>query len=681
MSSLCVLNVLLSAWILVLNGIQYQWYQVAEGDITSILELGVTRLSSSSGADASFEIEERITNHGCGLGPESHVFFAVSDEVDGDPSTKWDKITYSIEFWGLTDCWSLFGGSDLGDWPTDFTTGLIEFDKTIDTVLSNNLLYGSWNGEVNFCGAADSSNFWDGTHGDGYKGLIRIEQRRDINELVAGIGSGHSCTGVGTVDSRIHYHDIMVGYKIPTTSPTNQPSASPTKHPTNNPSTRPTAVTANPSRRPTKHPSSSPTSPTKHPSTMPTRKPSISPPTEMPTLSPSRIPTEQHIIGPWPGYELFVRGYNIWKMSTAGNALLDINMHKANIESHTSEGAGCSLSSLEFASSFSSYSEYAESSSASIEAGYSVKVGRAGGSLSNERTETKLHSASSQSYIYSLDLECSLTAASLKALNKVYWSSNFINELRILPDSFDSSDTTAWTDFWNSFGTHLMKTAKLGGRVTGAITVDKCSVEEAYSDSNSYQACLNAAYTGAEAEGCYGESSGSSSVHGAQDAIKKTQIVVKGGSISEFTDVFNSFSDKTDNFQSWINGLTDYPDVIGGHLLEIHKAIRNVINLGSHDLNYVSDVHLTDDEWSAKANALEEAYVHYKDVMANSDTISEQACELDCNEGTLDAIECKCDECSAGLCCGIQTGGGALTQVPQMMVVVLACFAIWNMII
>eukprot|EP01083_Nonionella_stella_P064620 168636_1 len=471
---------------------------------------------------------------------------------------------------------------------------------------------------------------------------------------------------------------------VPTASPSAPPSRNPIEAPTASPSRIPTDVPSSPSRTPSDVPTASPShtpsdvptvSPSAPPSRNPTKVPTVLPsptPTVAPTPSPTGIPTEKYIAGQvFKGYELLVRGYNIWSMSTAGNALLDINYDVQNIESHTFEGAACSLSSLEFGSSFTSYSEYAESSSANIEAGYKAGAGSAGGSLSAERTETKSYSTSAQSYIYSLDLECSLAEASLNALNTLHWSSNFINNFRVLPDSFDSSDLTPWTDFWDSFGTHLIKTAKLGGRVTGATTVDKCTVEEAYSDSDSYQACLNAAYAGAEGEGCTGESSSSASVQGAQNAIKNTRIVVKGGSTAQFTDVFNSFSDKTDNFQNWINGLVEHPDVIGGNLHEIHDVIISVINLSnlpgnSHNL----DASLGDENgeyWEAKAIVLKEAYDYYSGTLVDADTISETSCELDCNEGTLDTVNCKCTGCSSGgQCCDFQSddaNANALLQV------------------
>eukprot|EP01083_Nonionella_stella_P081307 223879_1 len=237
MYSFSMLSVMLSSWILVLNGIPYEWYNVTESNIISILEVGVTRLTASSGPDQKFEIKERITNYGCGNYPESRVFVSISDDVDGDPFTKWDKIRYSIQFWGSSECWSLFGNKGYGrPWPTDFSMGLVEFDKDIDTIISNDLLYGSWNGEdaesTVYCDGG-GSNFWSTVHGRaGYKGAIRIEQRRDMNASVAGIGGGYSCSAIDDGgDPMTRYYDIMIGYKIQTTSPSapsTQPSTSPT---------------------------------------------------------------------------------------------------------------------------------------------------------------------------------------------------------------------------------------------------------------------------------------------------------------------------------------------------------------------------------------------------------------------------------------------------------------------
>eukprot|EP01083_Nonionella_stella_P312192 1115838_1 len=93
---------------------------------------------------------------------------------------------------------------------------------------------------------------------------------------------------------------------------------------------------------------------------------------------------------------------------------------------------------------------------------------------------------------------------------------NFIKTLKTLPTSVptslnmdDSDIMDEYIAFWDAFGTHVMRSGKLGGVIKGAITVDKCAAQQSYSDTTAYKTCLNAQYKGVEVEGCHQESDSS----------------------------------------------------------------------------------------------------------------------------------------------------------------------------
>eukprot|EP01083_Nonionella_stella_P199295 730880_1 len=359
------------------------------------------------------------------------------------------------------------------------------------------------------------------------------------------------------------------------------------------------------------------------------------------------------IDGKFCGSSLFVRGFNIFTLTTSGNSILNSNKLIENTEIWSDEGASCSLSSLEFTSSYSSYSTYAEADSLSIDGSYSTDTAGAGGSLSQTRSKIKSFAATSQSYIYSLSVDCQTAQASVVAYNKIYWNSNFINSLRLLPTSYIAGDLSEFTNFWDTYGTHLIKNAKLGGTIRGAVVASTCSVLDDYGESSSYEVCLNAEYKGAVGEGCYGEVEDIKDIKTAYSAIGIKQISVKGGDTSEFTSIFNQFGSKNNDFQSWINDLAVFPDIVGGNLVEIYSVIKGAISLGNHRLNDDLDTPIDNSVWLSIANAMEDAYNAYKTQLTTDDhTIDD--CAITCHEGTVDALTCSCSSCNdISGCCGL----------------------------
>eukprot|EP01083_Nonionella_stella_P030062 82529_1 len=349
---------------------------------------------------------------------------------------------------------------------------------------------------------------------------------------------------------------------------------------------------------------------------------------------------------------LLMKGYNMFKNELSGSRVLDPDYESNNTEYYSTAGSVCSYSSLEFTSSYSSYSDYATADSQSVSTSFNAAKYKAGASLSRARTETKSNAMDSESLIYTMDLECAVAEASIVGFDEIIWNKEFINALRILPQSYDeSSELDDYIDFWNNYGTHIIVTARFGGNIRGTVIADKCAIESGFGDSSEYEVCLNAAYKAVESDSCVAATDSSSISNAVEKSIKNTRIIVKGGDTSEFTDIFNSFSEKTNNFQYWIDDLVSLPFIIGGNVDEIHDVIQKTIALGNHRLNEHMTTAVDDDTFLLIADALEEAYDDYALQLSEDDIeFQDDECLIDCVGGTVSLSECICSNC-AGNCC------------------------------
>eukprot|EP01083_Nonionella_stella_P220873 789750_1 len=140
-----------------------------------------------------------------------------------------------------------------------------------------------------------------------------------------------------------------------------------------------------------------------------------------------------------------------------------------------------------------------------------------------------------------------------------------------------------------------------------------------FADSQEYQACLNGAYKGMEAGLCSAASDSSFTSQSVANSIKNTRIVVNGGDTTQFTTIFNSFEDKTNEFQEWIDELVDLAYIIGGNVNEIHDVIQATITLGNHQLNQHLSTPVDDDTSLSIASALESAYDDYALALSDND--------------------------------------------------------------
>ena len=182
-----------------------EWLPITSTDILSTSSRNASINVYTNDTDNSLIIEGTLESAVCGDTDPSN--FAVY--FDDNSNQKWQRIRYTIEFVsGSSSCWSILGSTTVGGFNVT-NLGLYEFNVADgDVLISNSLTYGSWNGETTRCDDA-ADNFLHSQYGTGYKGSIRVEQRRNMSAPVAGIGSGYSCAAFGSI---VRYKDIQVAY-------------------------------------------------------------------------------------------------------------------------------------------------------------------------------------------------------------------------------------------------------------------------------------------------------------------------------------------------------------------------------------------------------------------------------------------------------------------------------------
>lgn len=177
------------------------WVRITKNDISQTLAVN-SDVKTYNDANGGLVVEGTINNYGCGKEQSSHFGVLLADSFD----PKWNAIRYTIEFVsGFSSCWSILGDTKYGG-NKDLGLQLGEFDIIEDALVVPG--GGSFDGKNVRCDG-DADNFLHGQHGDGYRGYLVVEQKRDMSAKSAGIGSGYSCTKRGTV---IRYKDISVLY-------------------------------------------------------------------------------------------------------------------------------------------------------------------------------------------------------------------------------------------------------------------------------------------------------------------------------------------------------------------------------------------------------------------------------------------------------------------------------------
>jgi len=389
----------------------------------------------------------------------------------------------------------------------------------------------------------------------------------------------------------------------------------------------------------------------------------------MPANQPTPPPVE-----PWAQ---LIYGYNMFKTEMSGNPVLDESYMEDNRGSFNDEQQECAYSSLEFTDSYSSFSDFVREDSLSVAADFSAVASDTLGSLSPTRTSVRSKAADSQYYIYEMKMTCIRARMSIGNANTLKWNSDFLDSFSTMPSVYDSSQLHKfYVEFWETYGTHLLKSAELGGSIKGTVVANKCSVGSAYENEMAFQACLNSEYAQVPVEGCAGTSSTSTGGSTAESALESKSIVVKGGD-SSFNQIVQNFDDKSADFDAWINSLDSKPYIIGGNVDELWHIVEEAIRLGDHYLNDGKN-QLTDDEWTAIAQAMESAYADYQtelDVKYNSFTGGE--CSIECNDvGIVNEHDCTCSGCgSVSECCsmvGLVASAPSVSYSVALVVCVLA---------
>eukprot|EP01084_Bolivina_argentea_P155402 270808_1 len=418
------------------------------------------------------------------------------------------------------------------------------------------------------------------------------------------------------------------------------------------------------------------------PTLSPTLKPSISPTTAVPTLFPT---TFEPTLSPtaFPGLHLMASGYNLFRDEIAGSHILDLSlMEEHNLKNTQTDAQTCEYQSLEFTSSYSTYYAFAEADAHKIGLNFGVEKYSAGGSLTQRRVETRAQSKQSLSEIYSMYLSCTIRTAGLVTADSLYWDEGFIKSFRALPMNYTTGDDLeVFSDFWNLYGTHIILNAGFGGYIQGAVVADSCEIETEFGDYTSFETCLNGAYKGVSGEYCNENDDPSYNSNTVSSSIKNTRITVKGGDSAQFTQIFNEFKDKSNDFQDWINELEYSPYVVSGTLNEIHDVITNAINIGqTHELNRnIPNIIYDDHTYLLIAEAMRTAYNDYALQLSNDDTIfADNDCKIECDKGSLDVLECSCINCGQSCCLGKESANSS--QKTDIIPIFVISFWVWTMI-
>jgi len=410
-----------------------------------------------------------------------------------------------------------------------------------------------------------------------------------------------------------------------------------------------------------------------------TSSPSVSPlaasPTPRPTEASDVSPGDQDADGGLPS-DMICKGFNFFTAELSGSLILDTDKFESMIDHHTTDGQECSYSSLEFSKNFNSFSSYATEDAHKISTDYNAIESPAGGSLSTTRKQTRSTAKSTQSYIYDMQFSCVKSHVALHNGANLWWNSNFLDALRTLPQNCSADeDLRQYVEFWESYGTHIVKTAEYGGKIKGTVIANKCTIDKSFTDETSYEACLNAEYSGAGGDACTGSTNSNAESTSASIAIENKYITVQGGD-SSFGDIVEQFDSKNAEFSDWVNSLLNNPFIVGGNVDEIHHVLLDALNVGDHHLNDGLTTPLSDDEWTEIAMSLKVAYEHRCAQLDEQENVFQEGeCDINCQvEGKLDEANCVCDCETVADCC--PEDGASSLSVLGLAVSVGAAFII-----
>merc|ERR1719295_745493 len=381
----------------------------------------------------------------------------------------------------------------------------------------------------------------------------------------------------------------------------------------------------------------------------------------------SAEPTPRPTSSPTPPYALNVfSGFNIFTAEISAMRPLDTNYASEMIKTSSPEASVCEYSSMDFEQGTSSFSEYSEQFGIELSGDYGLGLTDAlggAGSLSYQHTETRSYSSQGDYQIFEMDFECTFFKVELQNFASYYWDVDFIYALSQLPRNYTISNRADFAKIWERYGTHIFKSARLGGSIKGTTVMSSCKLEEAFEDSTSLDACLSAQYKGINGSACASASDSFKEGSTFSTSLKNTQIVVKGGSGSGYSDIFSAFGDKSGDFDEWVSELTDYPYVIGGTLVSYQDAIVEALdsNLAEHQLDLpllANGIDPLGDDWRFVAAALNSAFDDYSSYLDETqNSFNASGCdafdECDALGLSVDTTDCKCDCSGVEECCPV----------------------------
>ena len=230
-----------------------------------------------------------------------------------------------------------------------------------------------------------------------------------------------------------------------------------------------------------------------------------------------------------------------------------------------------------------------------------------------------------------------------------------------MPYPFNPNHFSIYRLFFDKYGTHIVQYAQLGGKVEGAISVPKCEMHEAYSESSEFEECLNVAYTGTSSV-CNANGNSEASAYTATNQVGKSSLRVIGGLQNDFGSFINDFKSQRDRgqeFADWIATLKTNPAIIGANLYRFDDAIDSALLIGNHRFNHYG--HFPDSSKLANiSNALASAYDYYYNSLINASP----QCTLNCNIGNQNG--CECDNCGDTYCCPVK--GNSESNINKLIV-------------
>ena len=195
-------------------------------------------------------------------------------------------------------------------------------------------------------------------------------------------------------------------------------------------------------------------------------------------------------------------GYNYFRDTLSDSVVLDCNLLSDNVE-YKSEQTAVTLHQLEFNSGVKTFQQYALYDAQDIAARYTLlqtDLTYAMGQQTQLRQEMLTALPTNQHYLFALYTNVITFTASLNHFSELYWDKEFIADVFSLPSHFSSDDIEIYIQFWQTYGTHILQTAKFGGRISGVVIVDKCTIDKVYKNADTFGKCLTTQFQTGDAQ-------------------------------------------------------------------------------------------------------------------------------------------------------------------------------------